>query len=266
MKTIAATAQLLMAIVYCCYAESTLPVFVDKPLRMVLEDEGATFRLKCSDGSNSTTTEWYRVDRIDHKLRELKIEHGRRVGEAMRFAVKSNGTLEVQNASVHAEGSYYCKLTNERGRSKKWHFRIIIFVRPKAPTLYAPARVEVAVGETTRVSCRIATSSSDSAHIRWKSDEREIHNYYKRRGEPINVTDRRLYAALATPDERVLVIRNAELGDGGNYTCTANTLAYRRHISQTTEVVIIESEDHDVGEIARAKNVQVARVNFRAGH
>ena len=227
---------------------------------MVLEDEGATFRLKCSDGSNSTTTEWYRVDRIDHKLRELKIEHGRRVGEAMRFAVKSNGTLEVQNASVHAEGSYYCKLTNERGRSKKWHFRIIIFgmhkkgvlsmddilrvitVRPKAPTLYAPARVEVAVGETTRVSCRIATSSSDSAHIRWKSDEREIHNYYKRRGEPINVTDRRLYAALATPDERVLVIRNAELGDGGNYTCTANTLAYRRHISQTTEVVIIESE------------------------
>ena len=24
--------------------------------------------------------------------------------------------------------------------------------------------------------------------------------------------------------------------------------------------------DHDVGEIARAKNVQVARVNFRAGH
>ncbi len=131
---------------------------------------------------------------------------------AGRYAVLSNGTLSIQQASVHDRGSYTCRASNEYGSSLLTVPVIIIAYPPRitsgpAPTTYAKRGVAV------QLNC--GAMGIPKAEVAWETPDRTR----------LNVSPQpRLIGNKYLHPQGSLIIQKPTIRDAGLYKCTARNV------------------------------------------
>ncbi|XP_052400699.1 matrix-remodeling-associated protein 5 [Carassius gibelio] len=131
---------------------------------------------------------------------------------AGRYAVLSNGTLSIQQASVHDRGSYTCRASNEYGSSLLTVPVIIIAYPPRitsgpAPATYAKRGVAVQLncGAMGIPKAEVAWETPDLTRLIVSPQPRLIGNKYLH-------------------PQGSLIIQNPTIKDTGLYRCTARNV------------------------------------------
>ncbi|XP_056596341.1 matrix-remodeling-associated protein 5 [Triplophysa dalaica] len=132
--------------------------------------------------------------------------------KAGRYAILPNGTLSIQQASVHDRGSYTCRTSNEYGSSLLTVPVIIIAYAPHitsgpAPSTYARRGVAV------QLNC-VATGIP-KAEVAWETPERT---------RLIVGSQPRLFGNKYLHPQGSLIIQNPTAKDAGLYRCTARSV------------------------------------------
>ncbi|TSK17986.1 Matrix-remodeling-associated protein 5 [Bagarius yarrelli] len=131
---------------------------------------------------------------------------------AGRYAVQTNGTLSIQQASVYDKGSYTCRAANEYGSSLLTIPVSIIAYPPRIssgppPTTYARRGVAV------QLNC-VATGIP-KAEVAWETPDRT---------RLIVSTQPRLFGNKYIHPQGFLIIQNPTSRDTGFYRCTARNV------------------------------------------
>ncbi|XP_062416879.1 matrix-remodeling-associated protein 5 [Pungitius pungitius] len=128
---------------------------------------------------------------------------------AGRYAVLPNGTLAIQQVSVHDRGSYMCRATNEYGNSQL-SASVIVIAYPARITSGPPAVTYAKLGVAVQLNC-IATGIP-SVEVAWETPNK---TRLAVSAQP------RLFGNKYLHPQGSLIIQNPTQRDAGVYRCTA---------------------------------------------
>ncbi|XP_016345774.1 matrix-remodeling-associated protein 5-like [Sinocyclocheilus anshuiensis] len=131
---------------------------------------------------------------------------------AGRYAVLPNGTLSIQQASVHDRGSYTCRASNEYGSSLLTAPVIIIAYPPRITSGPAPA-TNAKRGVAVQLNC--GAMSIPKAEVAWETPDRT---------RLIVSPQPRLIGNKYLHPQGSLIIQNPTIRDTGLYRCTARNV------------------------------------------
>ncbi|XP_051559535.1 matrix-remodeling-associated protein 5-like isoform X1 [Myxocyprinus asiaticus] len=131
---------------------------------------------------------------------------------AGRYAVLPNGTLSIQQASVHDRGSYTCRASNEYGNSLLTVQVIIIAYPPQITSGPAPATYSRR-GVAVQLNC--VAIGIPKAEVAWETPDRT---------RLVASSQPRLFGNKYLHPQGSLIIQNPTTRDAGFYRCTARNV------------------------------------------
>ncbi|XP_016375600.1 matrix-remodeling-associated protein 5-like [Sinocyclocheilus rhinocerous] len=131
---------------------------------------------------------------------------------AGRYAVLPNGTLSIQQASVHDRGSYTCRASNEYGSSLLTVPVIIIAYPPRVTSGPVPATYAKR-GVAVQLNC--VAIGIPKAEVAWETPDRT---------RLIVSPQPRLIGNKYLHPQGSLIIQNPTMSDAGLYRCTARNV------------------------------------------
>ncbi|KAA0722242.1 Matrix-remodeling-associated protein 5 [Triplophysa tibetana] len=171
----------------------------DSPISVI---NGENVQLHCLSNTNSVYLTWTLPS-------GMVLNRPQKAG---RYAILPNGTLSIQQASVHDRGSYTCRTSNEYGSSLLTVPVIIIAYAPHitsgpSPSTYARRGVAV------QFNC-VATGIP-KAEVAWETPERT---------RLVVGSQPRLFGNKYLHPQGSLIIQNPTAKDAGLYRCTARNV------------------------------------------
>lgn len=163
---------------------------------------GQSLQLHCLSNTDSVRLTWTLPSGI-------VLNRPQRAG---RYAILANGTLSIQQASVHDRGSYTCRASNEYGSSLITVPVIIIAYPPRITSGPAPATYAKR-GVAVQINC-VATGIPKS-EIAWETPDRT---------RLVVSPQPRLIGNKYLHPQGSLIIQNPTTRDAGLYRCTARNV------------------------------------------
>ncbi|XP_056110383.1 matrix-remodeling-associated protein 5 isoform X2 [Rhinichthys klamathensis goyatoka] len=163
---------------------------------------GQSLHLHCLSNTDSVRLTWTLPSGI-------VLNRPQRAG---RYAILANGTLSIQQASVHDRGSYTCRASNEYGSSLVTVPVIIITYPPRITSGPAPATYAKR-GVAVQLNC-VATGIPKS-EIAWETPDRT---------RLVVSPQPRLIGNKYLHPQGSLIIQNPTTRDAGLYRCTARNV------------------------------------------
>uniref|UniRef100_A0A8C7I896 Contactin-5 n=1 Tax=Oncorhynchus kisutch TaxID=8019 RepID=A0A8C7I896_ONCKI len=186
-----------------CSAELTIlaspPVFSLKPVRLIAT-LGKDVLLECKPrASPKPRVTWRRGDRRIHPSR--------------RIMLLRNNTLRIINSSRSDEGDYVCRAENQFGSAE---MTAMLRVKEAMHVELSPCKVEVTVGESVVLSCKVSHDPSLDVAFQWLLNQQPLN--FQQEGGHFEYIQRQ----SSTVD---LMIRSILLQHAGKYSCRAQTSA-----------------------------------------
>ncbi|KAM4874314.1 neuronal cell adhesion molecule isoform 17-T19 [Thomomys bottae] len=155
-------------------------------------------------GSPLPTIEWF------------KGAKGRALHEDI-YVLHDNGTLEIPVAQKDSTGTYTCVARNKLGMAKN---EVHLEIKDPTRIIKQPEYATVQRGSTVSFECKVKHDHTLIPTVMWLKDNGELPN------------DERF-----TVDKDHLVVADVDDGDGGTYTCVANTTLDKVSASAVLSVV-----------------------------
>ncbi|XP_061916934.1 contactin-5 isoform X1 [Entelurus aequoreus] len=141
----------------------------------------------------------------------------RRIQPSRRFLLQRNNTLKIVNASRADEGEYVCRAENQLGWAE---MSAILWVKEAMRVEVSPSSVEVTVGESVVLSCKVSHHTSMDLTFLWTFNQQPIT--FKQAGGHFDYIHTVRAEHTSTVD---LMIRSILLMHAGKYACKAHTSA-----------------------------------------
>uniref|UniRef100_A0A8C1LTR9 Contactin-5 n=1 Tax=Cyprinus carpio TaxID=7962 RepID=A0A8C1LTR9_CYPCA len=177
---------------------ASAPVFSTNPIRLIAT-VGKDVSLECRP-------------RASPKPRISWRKNDRRVQPSRRIMLLRNNTLRIINSSRSDEGSYVCRAENQFGSAE---LTIVLLVKEPMRVELSPIRVEVTVGESVVLSCKVTHDPSLDVSFLWLLNNQPL-NTQQEGGH---------FEYIQTSSTADLMIRSILLKHAGKYGCRAQTSA-----------------------------------------
>ncbi|KAM4874315.1 neuronal cell adhesion molecule isoform 18-T20 [Thomomys bottae] len=164
-------------------------------------------------GSPLPTIEWF------------KGAKGRALHEDI-YVLHDNGTLEIPVAQKDSTGTYTCVARNKLGMAKN---EVHLEIKDPTRIIKQPEYATVQRGSTVSFECKVKHDHTLIPTVMWLKDNGELPN------------DERF-----TVDKDHLVVADVDDGDGGTYTCVANTTLDKVSASAVLSVVDVPKPPIDL--------------------
>uniref|UniRef100_A0A8L0DU89 Contactin-5 n=1 Tax=Oncorhynchus mykiss TaxID=8022 RepID=A0A8L0DU89_ONCMY len=175
------------------------PVFSLNPVRLIAT-LGKDVLLECKPrASPKPRVTWRRGDRRIHPSR--------------RIMLLRNNTLRIINSSRSDEGDYVCRAENQFGSAE---MTAMLRVKEAMRVELSPCKVEVTVGESVVLSCKVSHDPSLEVAFQWLLNQQPLN--FQQEGGHFEYIQRQ----SSTVD---LMIRSILLQHAGKYSCRAQTSA-----------------------------------------
>ncbi|XP_038818059.1 contactin-5, partial [Salvelinus namaycush] len=175
------------------------PVFSPNPVRLIAT-LGKDMLLACRPrASPKPRVTWRRGDR--------------RIQPSRRIMLLRNNTLRIINSTRSDEGNYVCRAENQFGSAE---MTAMLWVKEAMRVDLSPSRVEVTVGESVVLSCRVSHDPSLDVAFQWLLNQQPLN--FQQEGGHFEYTQ----TQSSTVD---LMIRSILLKHAGKYGCRAQTSA-----------------------------------------
>ncbi|XP_052324691.1 contactin-5 isoform X1 [Oncorhynchus keta] len=175
------------------------PVFSPNPVRLIAT-LGKDMLLGCRPrASPKPRVTWRRGDR--------------RIQPSRRIMLLRNNTLRIINSTRSDEGNYVCRAENQFGSAE---MTAMLWVKEAMRVDLSPSRVEVTVGESVVLSCRVSHDPSLEVGFQWLLNQQPLN--FQQEGGHFEYTQ----TQSSTVD---LMIRSILLKHAGKYGCRAQTSA-----------------------------------------
>uniref|UniRef100_A0A673WX23 Contactin-5 n=2 Tax=Salmo trutta TaxID=8032 RepID=A0A673WX23_SALTR len=147
--------------IYCSAELNILaspPVFSPNPVRLIAT-LGKDMLLGCRPrASPKPRVTWRRGDR--------------RIQPSRRIMLLRNNTLRIINSSRSDEGNYVCRAENQFGSAE---MTAMLWVKEAMRVDLSPSRVEVTVGESVVLSCRVSHDPSLDVTFQWLLNQQPLN-------------------------------------------------------------------------------------------
>uniref|UniRef100_A0A672S5Y3 Contactin-5 n=1 Tax=Sinocyclocheilus grahami TaxID=75366 RepID=A0A672S5Y3_SINGR len=177
---------------------ASAPVFSTNPFRLIAT-VGKDVSLECRP-------------RASPKPRISWRKNDRRVHASRRIMLLRNNTLRIINSSRSDEGSYVCRAENQFGSAE---LTTVLLVKEPMRVELSPIRVEVTVGESVVLSCKVTHDPSLDVSFLWLLNNQPL-NTQQEGGH---------FEYIQTSSTADLMIRSILLKHAGKYGCRAQTSA-----------------------------------------
>ncbi|XP_042152482.1 contactin-5 [Oncorhynchus tshawytscha] len=175
------------------------PVFSPNPVRLIAT-LGKDMLLGCRPrASPKPRVTWRRGDR--------------RIQPSRRIMLLRNNTLRIINSTRSDEGNYVCRAENQFGSAE---MTAMLWVKEAMRVDLSPSSVEVTVGESVVLSCRVSHDPSLDVAFQWLLNQQPLN--FQQEGGHFEYTQ----TQSSTVD---LMIRSILLKHAGKYGCRAQTSA-----------------------------------------
>ncbi|XP_016105040.1 contactin-5-like [Sinocyclocheilus grahami] len=178
---------------------ASAPVFSTNPFRLIAT-VGKDVSLECRP-------------RASPKPRISWRKNDRRVHASRRIMLLRNNTLRIINSSRSDEGSYVCRAENQFGSAE---LTTVLLVKEPMRVELSPIRVEVTVGESVVLSCKVTHDPSLDVSFLWLLNNQPLNT--QQEGGHFEY----IQTQSSTAD---LMIRSILLKHAGKYGCRAQTSA-----------------------------------------
>uniref|UniRef100_A0A8C2D623 Contactin-5 n=1 Tax=Cyprinus carpio TaxID=7962 RepID=A0A8C2D623_CYPCA len=177
---------------------ASAPMFSTNPVRLIAT-VGKDVSLECRPrASPKPRISWRKSDR--------------RVQPSRRIMLLRNNTLRIINSSRSDEGSYVCRAENQFGSAE---LTTMLLVKEPMRVELNPVRVEVTVGESVVLSCKVTHDPSLDVSFLWLLNNQPL-NTQQEGGH---------FEYIQTSSTADLMIRSILLKHAGKYGCRAQTSA-----------------------------------------
>uniref|UniRef100_A0A8C2D5W4 Contactin-5 n=1 Tax=Cyprinus carpio TaxID=7962 RepID=A0A8C2D5W4_CYPCA len=178
---------------------ASAPMFSTNPVRLIAT-VGKDVSLECRPrASPKPRISWRKSDR--------------RVQPSRRIMLLRNNTLRIINSSRSDEGSYVCRAENQFGSAE---LTTMLLVKEPMRVELNPVRVEVTVGESVVLSCKVTHDPSLDVSFLWLLNNQPLNT--QQEGGHFEY----IQTQSSTAD---LMIRSILLKHAGKYGCRAQTSA-----------------------------------------
>uniref|UniRef100_A0A8C1GPV6 Contactin-5 n=1 Tax=Cyprinus carpio TaxID=7962 RepID=A0A8C1GPV6_CYPCA len=178
---------------------ASAPMFSTNPVRLIAT-VGKDVSLECRPrASPKPRISWRKSDR--------------RVQPSRRIMLLRNNTLRIINSSRSDEGSYVCRAENQFGSAE---LTTMLLVKEPMRVELNPVRVEVTVGESVVLSCKVTHDPSLDVSFLWLLNNQPLNT--QQEGGHFEY----IQTQSSTAD---LMIRSILLKHAGKYGCHAQTSA-----------------------------------------
>ncbi|KAA0714687.1 Contactin-5 Precursor [Triplophysa tibetana] len=178
---------------------ASAPIFSTNPVRLIAT-VGRDVSLECRPrASPKPRITWKRNDR--------------RVQPSRRIMLLRNNTLRIINSSRTDEGNYVCRAENQFGSAE---LMTVLLVKEPMRVELSPVRVEVTVGESVVLSCKVTHDPSLEVSFFWLLNNQPLNAQHE--GGHFEY----IQTQSSTAD---LMIRSILLKHAGKYGCRAETSA-----------------------------------------
>ncbi|XP_016417720.1 contactin-5 isoform X2 [Sinocyclocheilus rhinocerous] len=178
---------------------ASAPMFSTNPVRLIAT-VGKDVSLECRP-------------RASPKPRISWRKNDRRVQPSRRIMLLRNNTLRIINSSRSDEGSYVCRAENQFGSAE---LTTMLLVKEPMRVELSPIRVEVTVGESVVLSCKVTHDPSLDVSFLWLLNNQPLNT--QQEGGHFEY----IKTQSSTAD---LMIRSILLKHAGKYGCRAQTSA-----------------------------------------
>uniref|UniRef100_A0A671LVV0 Contactin-5 n=1 Tax=Sinocyclocheilus anshuiensis TaxID=1608454 RepID=A0A671LVV0_9TELE len=178
---------------------ASAPMFSTNPVRLIAT-VGKDVSLECRP-------------RASPKPRISWRKNDRRVQPSRRIMLLRNNNLRIINSSRSDEGSYVCRAENQFGSSE---LTTMLLVKDPMRVELSPIRVEVTVGESVVLSCKVTHDPSLDVSFLWLLNNQPLNT--QQEGGHFEY----IQTQSSTAD---LMIRSILLKHAGKYGCRAQTSA-----------------------------------------
>uniref|UniRef100_A0A8C1YTA8 Contactin-5 n=1 Tax=Cyprinus carpio TaxID=7962 RepID=A0A8C1YTA8_CYPCA len=185
---------------------ASAPVFSTNPIRLIAT-VGKDVSLECRP-------------RASPKPRISWRKNDRRVQPSRRIMLLRNNTLRIINSSRSDEGSYVCRAENQFGSAE---LTIVLLVKEPMRVELSPIRVEVTVGESVVLSCKVTHDPSLDVSFLWLLNNQPL-NTQQEGGHFEYIQTVRIILEINSILFN-LMIRSILLKHAGKYGCRAQTSA-----------------------------------------
>lgn len=176
------------------------PYILTRPRGIIRSVSGDPLFLHClSDGSPRPRIYWTIPD--GHTLTRPQV-----LG---RYQLLQNGTLVVQDTTLHDRGNYVCRARNDAGEAVLTVPVVIIAYRPRI-TAGPPPNVKAVTGTPIHLNC--AATGIPKPEITWELPDRSVLSAAEQ-GRPMG-------SELLHP-QGTLIIQRPTVSDSGTYKCMA---------------------------------------------
>ncbi|XP_057203786.1 contactin-5 isoform X3 [Triplophysa rosa] len=177
---------------------ASAPMFSTNPVRLIAT-VGRDVSLECRP-------------RASPKSRITWKKNDRRVQPSRRIMLLRNNTLRIINSSRTDEGNYVCRAENQFGSAE---LMTVLLVKEPMRVELSPVRVEVTVGESVVLSCKVTHDPS-----------LEVSFFWLLNNQPLNAQhEGGHFEYIQTSSTADLMIRSILLKHAGKYGCRAQTSA-----------------------------------------
>nr|XP_055029793.1 contactin-5 isoform X1 [Misgurnus anguillicaudatus] len=178
---------------------ASAPIFSTNPIRLIAT-VGRDVSLECRP-------------RASPKPRITWKKNDRRVQVSRRITLLRNNTLRIINSSRTDEGNYVCRAENQFGSAE---LMTVLLVKEPMRVELSPIRVEVTVGESVVLSCKVTHDPSLDVSFLWLLNNQPLNAQHE--GGHFES----IQTQSSTAD---LMIRSILLKHAGKYGCRAQTSA-----------------------------------------
>uniref|UniRef100_A0A8C1TKS6 Contactin-5 n=1 Tax=Cyprinus carpio TaxID=7962 RepID=A0A8C1TKS6_CYPCA len=184
---------------------ASAPMFSTNPVRLIAT-VGKDVSLECRPrASPKPRISWRKSDR--------------RVQPSRRIMLLRNNTLRIINSSRSDEGSYVCRAENQFGSAE---LTTMLLVKEPMRVELNPVRVEVTVGESVVLSCKVTHDPSLDVSFLWLLNNQPLNTQQEGGHFEYIQTVSGFTTDSSTAD---LMIRSILLKHAGKYGCHAQTSA-----------------------------------------
>ncbi|XP_056622405.1 contactin-5 isoform X4 [Triplophysa dalaica] len=177
---------------------ASAPMFSTNPVRLIAT-VGRDVSLECRP-------------RASPKPRITWKKNDRRVQPSRRIMLLRNNTLRIINSSRTDEGNYVCRAENQFGSAE---LMTVLLVKEPMRVELSPVRVEVTVGESVVLSCKVTHDPT-----------LEVSFFWLLNNQPLNAQhEGGHFEYIQTSSTADLMIRSILLKHAGKYGCRAQTSA-----------------------------------------
>uniref|UniRef100_A0A8C2DEA7 Contactin-5 n=1 Tax=Cyprinus carpio TaxID=7962 RepID=A0A8C2DEA7_CYPCA len=183
---------------------ASAPMFSTNPVRLIAT-VGKDVSLECRPrASPKPRISWRKSDR--------------RVQPSRRIMLLRNNTLRIINSSRSDEGSYVCRAENQFGSAE---LTTMLLVKEPMRVELNPVRVEVTVGESVVLSCKVTHDPSLDVSFLWLLNNQPLNT--QQEGGHFEYIQ--TVSGFTTDVLLYLMIRSILLKHAGKYGCRAQTSA-----------------------------------------